>query len=70
MTTRLPVDVRNELDRIASEIVCIGSLLGRALGSTDIPDSGIEGLENLMYGWYLALKRLTDNESPTGESQQ
>ena len=67
--SNLPVDVQDELDRIANEIICLGALLGRARVFTNFPNAGIDGLEGLMYGWHLALKRLTDSESPTGEDR-
>ena len=66
----LPLDVRDELDRIANEIICIGTLLGAARVFTNFPNAGISGLEGIMDGWYDALKRLSDGKSQTEEAAQ
>ena len=67
--SNLPVDVRDELDHIANEIICLGALLGSARVFGDFPDAGIAGLQSLMDGWHDSLKRLSGSESPTGEDR-
>lgn len=55
----LPLDVRDELDRIADEITCIGALLVSANVFTGFPNAGISGLHGIMEGWHDDLKRLS-----------
>jgi hypothetical protein len=62
-TSKVPVRIADEINRIAAEIGCLAALLMSADIYGEFPGTGPDGLGSIMNGWRDALSRLTGEKA-------